>query len=162
MFKDVSEAGQDRLVSATGRLVDALPIARARSPRKAANEASCEDAACQVSLRRVTRNALREIASDRGDRRSRDVRIGAGSKDLSDDHWQPPSRVAMFHLMTIEFVLNMSLLKKYFEFAQGQRLDQAMSTNCHKLIYAPQHELDFCSDAATIVLGICLAQLGAT
>jgi hypothetical protein len=114
MFEDVPQTGQDRLVSATGRLVDALPIARARSPRKAANEASCEDTACQVSLRRVTRNALREIASDRGDRRSRDVRVGAGSKDLSDDHWQPPSLVAVLHLMTIEFVLNMSLLKKIF------------------------------------------------
>jgi hypothetical protein len=112
MFENISQARQDRLVSTTGRLVDALPIARARSPRKTANEASCEDAACQVSLRRVTRNALREIASDRGDRRSRDVRVGAGSKDLSDDHWQPPSLVA--HLMTIEFVLNMSLLKKIF------------------------------------------------
>jgi hypothetical protein len=117
MFKDVSEAGQDRLVSATGRLVDALPIAGARSPGKAANEASCEDAACQISLRRVTRNALREIASDRGDRRSRDVRIGAGSKDLSNDHGQPPSLVAMPHLMAIEFVLNMSLLRKSFELA---------------------------------------------
>jgi hypothetical protein len=88
MFKDVSEAGEDRLVSATGRLVDALPIAGARSPGKAPNEASCEVAARQISLRRVTRNALREIASDRGDCRARHVRIGAGSKDLSDDHGQ--------------------------------------------------------------------------
>jgi hypothetical protein len=113
-LENVPQAGQDRLISATGRLVDALPIAGARSPRKAANEASCEDAACQVSLRRVTRNALREIASDRGDRRVRDVRVGAGSKDLSDDHWQPPSRVVVLDLMTIEFVLNMTLLKKIF------------------------------------------------
>jgi hypothetical protein len=113
-FENVPQAGQDRLISATGRLVDALPIAGARSPRKAANEAGCEDAACEVSLRRVTRNALREIASDGGDRRPRDVRVGAGSKDLSDDHWQPPSLVAVLHLMTIEFVLNMSLLKKIF------------------------------------------------
>jgi hypothetical protein len=37
-----------------------------------------------------------------------------------------------------------------------------MSTICHKLICAPQHELDFCSDAATIVPGICLSELGAT
>jgi hypothetical protein len=90
------------------------------------------------------------------------VRVGAGSKDLSDDHWQPPSLVAVLHLMTIEFVLNMSLLKKSSEFAQGQRLDRAMSTICHKLASASQHELDFCSDAATIVLGICLSELGAT
>jgi hypothetical protein len=114
MFENVPQAGQDRLVSATGRLVDALPIAGARSPRKPANEAGCEEAACQVSLRRITRNALREIASDRGDRRMCDVRVGAGSKDLSDDHGQPPSLAAVLHLMTIEFVLNMSLLKKIF------------------------------------------------
>ena len=113
-LENVPQAGQDRLISATGRLVDALPIAGARSPRKAANEAGCEDAACEISLRRVTRNALREIASDRGDRRSRDVWVGAGSKDLSDDHWQPPSRVVVPDLMTIEFVLNMTLLKKIF------------------------------------------------
>jgi hypothetical protein len=114
MFENVAKAGQDRLIGAAGRLVDALPITGARSPRKATNEAGCEDAACQVSLRRVTRNALREIASDRGDRRARDVRVGAGSKDLSDDHWQPPSRVVVLDLMTIEFVLNMTLLKKIF------------------------------------------------
>jgi hypothetical protein len=114
VFENVPQAGQDRLIGAAGRFVDALPITGARSPRKAANEAGCEDAACQVSLRRVTRNALREIASDRGDRRPRDVWVGAGSKDLSDDHWQPPSLVAVLHLMTIEFVLNMSLLKKIF------------------------------------------------
>jgi hypothetical protein len=113
-FENVPKAGQDRLISAACRLVDTLPIAGARSPRKAANEAGCEDAACQVSLRRVARNALREIASDRGDRRARDVRVGAGSKDLSDDHWQPPSRVVVLDLMTIEFVLNMTLLKKIF------------------------------------------------
>jgi hypothetical protein len=86
MFENVSQAGQDWLIGAARRLVDTLPFAGVRSPRKAANEAGCEDAACQVSLRRVTRNALREIASDRGDRRARDVRVGAGSKDLSDDH----------------------------------------------------------------------------
>jgi hypothetical protein len=114
MFENVPKPGQDRLIGAAGRLVDALPITGARSPRKAANEASREDAAGQVSLRRVTGHALREIASDRGDRRSGDVRVGAGSKDLSDDHWQPPSLVAVLHLMTIEFVLNMSLLKKIF------------------------------------------------
>jgi hypothetical protein len=71
-------------------------------------------------------------------------------------------RVAVLHLMTIEFVLNMSLLEKSFEFAQGQRLDHTMSTICHKLVCAPQRELDFCSGAVTIVRGICLAQLGAT
>jgi hypothetical protein len=86
MFENVPQSGQDRLISATGRLVDALPIARARSPRKAANESRGKDAAWQVSVRRIPRNALRQIASNRGDRRSRDMRIGAGSKDLSDDH----------------------------------------------------------------------------
>jgi hypothetical protein len=162
MFENVPQAGQDRLVGAAGGLIDALPVTGARCLRKPANEVCGEEAACQISLRRVTRNALSEIASDRGDRGSRDVRIGAGSKDLSDNHGQPPSRVAMLHLMAIEFVLNMSLLRKSFEFAQGQRLDRAMSTNCHKLILAPQHELDFCSDVATIVPGTCLLQLGAT
>jgi hypothetical protein len=90
MFENVPKPGEDRLVSAACRLVDALPLAGACSPRKPPNEAGCEQAACQVSLRRITRNALREIASDRGDRRMRDVGVGAGSKDLSDDHWQPP------------------------------------------------------------------------
>jgi hypothetical protein len=42
------------------------------------------------------------------------VRVGASTKDLADNHWQPPSRIAVLHLMTIEFVLNMSLLKKIF------------------------------------------------
>jgi hypothetical protein len=86
MFENVPQSGQDRLIGATGRLVDALPIAGARSARKAANEARGEDAAWQVSVRRIARNPLSEIASNRGDRRACDMRIGAGSKDLSDDH----------------------------------------------------------------------------
>jgi hypothetical protein len=60
--------------------------------------------------------------------------------------------------MTIEFVLNVSLLKKIFELGQGQRLDSAMSTICHIVERALQREMDFCSHAFTIVLDICLAQ----
>jgi hypothetical protein len=47
--------------------------------------------------------------------------------------------------------------KKIFYDREGQRLDGAMSTICHKLSRAPQRELDFCSRTVTIVLGICLS-----
>jgi len=33
--------------------------------------------------------------------------------------------------MTIEFVLNVSLLEKFFSSHESQRLDSAMSTICH-------------------------------
>jgi hypothetical protein len=68
-----------------------------------------------------------------------------------------PSRLAVTHLMPIEFVLNVSLLEKNFYGREGQRLDGVMSTICHKLSCAPQRELDFCSRTVTIVLGICLS-----
>jgi hypothetical protein len=42
-----------------------------------------------------------------------------------------PSRLAVTHLMPIEFVLNMSLLEKFFSSRESQRLDSAMSTICH-------------------------------
>jgi hypothetical protein len=88
VFENVPEAGKDRLVGAAGRFPDPLPIAGARSPRKATNEDSGEYAACKVPLLRVARNASREITADRGDSRVGDMRIGAGPDDLSDDHGQ--------------------------------------------------------------------------
>jgi hypothetical protein len=42
--------------------------------------------------------------------------------------------------MTSEFVLNVSLLKKILFRRKGQRLDSAMSTICHKVTCATQHE----------------------
>ena len=39
VFENVPQAGKNRLVGAAGCLVNTLPIARTRSPRKAANEA---------------------------------------------------------------------------------------------------------------------------
>jgi hypothetical protein len=41
--------------------------------------------------------------------------------------------------MAGEFVLSMSWEKKSFQFDLGQRLDSAMSTNCHIAACAPQH-----------------------
>ena len=42
VFEDVPKPGKDRLVGASGGLVDALPVARARSPRKATDETGGE------------------------------------------------------------------------------------------------------------------------
>jgi hypothetical protein len=39
--------------------------------------------------------------------------------------------LAVTHLMPIEFVLNVSLLKKIFSVRESQRLDSTMSTICH-------------------------------
>jgi hypothetical protein len=88
VLENVPQAGKDRLVSAASRLVNTLPIARPCRTRKAANEAGCEDAAGKIPFSRITRNAFRKIASDRGDSRAGDMRIGAGPDDLSDDHGQ--------------------------------------------------------------------------
>jgi hypothetical protein len=41
--------------------------------------------------------------------------------------------------MTIEFVLNVSLLKKIFSARESQCLDSAMSTICHIVERALQH-----------------------
>jgi hypothetical protein len=109
-LENVPQTGKDRLVGAAGCFPHPLPVAFTGSTREAANEAGGEQAARKVPLRRIARNALREITSYRGDRSARDVWIGAGPKDLADDHWQPPSRVVVAHLMPSEFVLNVSLL----------------------------------------------------
>jgi hypothetical protein len=44
-----------------------------------------------------------------------------------------PSRLAVLDLIPSEFVLNMSLLEKFFSSRESQRLDSAMSTICHIL-----------------------------
>jgi hypothetical protein len=59
--------------------------------------------------------------------------------------------------MPAEFVLSVSSAKKSFQIDVGQCLDSAMSTICHIAACAVQRELDFCSRALAIVLGICLA-----
>ena len=77
-FENVPQPGKDRLISAAGRFVDPFPIVCARLAGESANEASGEYAARQVSGRRVMRKASGEVASDRVDRRARDMRVRAG------------------------------------------------------------------------------------
>jgi hypothetical protein len=111
-FENVPQPGKDRLVSAAGRFIDPFPIVCARLAGESANKASGEYASRQVSGRRVMRKASGEVASDRVDRRARDMRVRAGLENLADDHWQPPLWSGRAHLMTSEFVLKVSLLEK--------------------------------------------------
>jgi hypothetical protein len=131
MFEDVSQARKNRLVGPAGRFPDPFPIPFAGMSREAPNEASSKQAAREVPLGGVRHEASREITADRGDSRMGDMRIGAGPDDLANDHDSVPSRLAVLHLIPTEFVLNMSLLEKFFSSRESQRLDSALSTICH-------------------------------
>jgi hypothetical protein len=134
-FEDISQSGKDGLVGAAGCFVDTFPLARSRLPRKAADKAGGQYAARQVPFRRVARKPSREIAADRRDCRACDMGIRTGPEDFADDH-RNLSRLNLSSdpgsiFIAIEFVLNVSLLKKILSSLQSQRLDSPMSTICH-------------------------------
>jgi hypothetical protein len=64
-----------------------------------------------------------------------------------------PSRLAVTHLMPIEFVLNVSLLEKFFSSRESQTFRQRNVNDLSYCDLALQHEkLDFCFLFMTIVL----------
>jgi hypothetical protein len=145
VFEDIPQAGQDGLVGAAGRLVDAFPIARARLPGKAADKAGGQDAAREVAFRSVTRKTSREIAADRRNRRARDIGIRTGPEDFADDHRNLSRLTLSSHpgrmFIAIEFVLNVSLLKKIFVIARESTFRQPDVNDLSYSDLALQHEI---------------------
>jgi hypothetical protein len=152
-FENVPQTGKDRLVGAAGRFPDPLPIAFAGVTREPANEAGGEQAACEVPLLRVVRNASREITPDRGDRRAGDVRIRAGPDDLSDDHGQRSFSLGR-HASYANRICSQRVIARKILFIS--RKSTFRQHNVNDLSYcdlALQHEkLDFCFLFMTIVL----------
>src|SRR6185312_1525145 len=86
LFQNVPEAGEDRLIGAPDRLVDAPPVARARLAGEAAHNPGGEVTAGQIAFGRVAREPPRKFAADRHNRGAGHMRIGTGPDDLANDH----------------------------------------------------------------------------
>jgi hypothetical protein len=68
-----------------------------------------------------------------------------------------PSRLAVAHLMPIEFVLNVSLLEKNLLRSRRSTFRRCIVNDLSQIIVCVAAQFGLCSPTVTIVLGICLS-----